>query len=439
MTASTSDLPKPKLAIPEPLCSETPGTWAYDTMSRRVDQEILQRTFEDNKAAFETDEFKGILAKFQELRTELQSSGKLRMLDDLPKDASEARVREWNEWKAILQPFLEKGDTWLSAPWMVTEFYVYRRLIQSIGYWDEGTTGYKYDPFAKQKRAGLESSAGSAEPMLAKIPNLPKTSEGIDLAASIALWGNKMDLSLWPADAANADVDIFSSILESATENLLHDDLGVLAEHCDTLRKKGGGNVDIIVDNAGFELITDLALAQHLVESGIASCVTFQLKSHPTFVSDALEKDLLEHVEYYAQLDAKKYPNARKAGETWQQFLKEGKWKCQEDNFWVQPFAMWDMTEPLRTDMKERCDLAFVKGDANYRRLLGDRMWDFTAPFPDVVGAYFPCPVCALRTLKAEVGCGMDAEQIERAKTLDDNWQVNGRFGVVQFGSGAPK
>ncbi len=60
-----------------------------------------------------------------------------------------------------------------------------------------------------------------------------------------------------------------------------------------------------------------------------------------------------------------------------------------------------------------------------------------TASFDDVVGAYFPSPVCALRTLKAEIGCGMDADQIERAKMMDDSWQVNGRFGVVQFGKGA--
>ncbi len=212
-----------------------------------------------------------------------------------------------------------------------------------------------------------------AEPVLAKIPHLPKgSSEGINIAASIALWGNKMDLSLWPADAANAGIDIFSNILDKAHENLLHDDSKRLAEHCETLRLKGGGNVDIIVDNAGFELITDLALAQYLVESGIASCVTFQLKSHPTFVSDALEKDLLEHVQHYAQLDDTIYPNARLSGKKWHEFLAEGRWKCHEDNFWVQPYAMWDMTEPLRSDLRERCDLAFVKGDANYRRLLGE-------------------------------------------------------------------
>jgi len=193
------------------------------------------------------------------------------------------------------------------------------------------------------------------------------------------------------------------------------------------------------VDNAGFELVTDLALGQYLVESGIAHTVTFQLKSHPTFVSDALERDLRDTVQYYAELDANEYSAAQAAGKKWQEMLDNGKWKCAEDNFWCQAFAMWEMTEPLRTDMVERCDLAFVKGDANYRRLLGDRQWDFSAPFSDVVGCYFPCPVCALRTLKAELGCGINEEQVARASTLDDNWLTNGRFGVVQFGQGAPK
>lgn len=433
--------PLPKLPLPERICSTTPGTWAYDTMSRRVNEEILQRTYEENKEEFESEEFKHVLERFQALRKQLQlaETTQLTYLDDLPSDASEERVREWNEWKELLQPFIEAGDTWLSAPWMVTEFYVYRLLMQALGYWDKNSAGYQYDPFAKQKRAGLSSSVASAEPMLAKVPNLPKTKEGIELAAAFALWGNKMDLSLWPADASNQDVDVFTDILNSATVNLLHDDTNALGDYCETLRASGGGTVDIIVDNAGFELVTDLALAQHLVESGIAKCVTFQLKSHPTFVSDALEKDLLETVEHYSNLDADAYPNAKKAGLVWKTFLSDGRWICNEDNFWVQPFAMWDMTEPLRTDMKERCDLAFVKGDANYRRLLGDCMWDFTDPFEDVVSAYFPCPVCALRTLKAELGCGMDADQIERAKSLDDQWLVNGRFGVVQFGRGAQK
>lgn len=248
-----------------------------------------------------------------------------------------------------------------------------------------------------------------------------------------------MDLSLWPASVETSSKDVFTEILQAATENLLHDDTGMLTQYCDKLKASGGGAIDIIVDNAGFELVTDLTLAQYLVESGIAHTVTFQLKGHPTFVSDALEKDLVETVEYYASLDAATFPAAYAAGGEWKNLLSENKWVCKENNFWCQAYAMWDMTEPLRSDMVSRCDLAFVKGDANYRRLLGDRQWDLTAPFSEVVGCYFPCPVCALRTLKAELGCGMDADQVERAKELDDNWMTTGRFGVVQFGHGVPK
>ena len=389
-----------------------------------------------------------VVQRFQSLRHELQNAATtpLQHLENISSDASPERQKECQEWKQILEPYVQNNDTWLTAPWMVTEFLVYRKLMQTLGYWDPQSPGYQFDPFVAQKQAGLHSSVASAESVLAKLfyESSPKPlseettiDTGLALATSIALWGNKMDLSLWPADLEYRNTDVFSKILEQASQNLLHDDTQKLVQHCRMLiQQTVGGRVDIIVDNAGFELVTDLALAHYLIESGIAQVVTFQLKSHPTFVSDALEKDLLETVAYYERLDAAGFPACHAAGTAWRQFLQNGQWKCHEDNFWVQPYAMWDMTEPLRSDLVERCDLAFVKGDANYRRLLGDRTWDYTAPFQDVVGAYFPCPVCALRTLKAEVGCGMDAEQVKRAQELDDQWMVNGRFGVVQFGTG---
>jgi hypothetical protein len=119
------------------------------------------------------------------------------MLDPLlPATVSPEQQCEWDEWKTILQPFLDNNDMWLTAPWVVTEFYVYRRLVEeAIGHWDETSPGYRSDPFEKQN-AVLESSVGSVEPMLSKIPTLPKSSsEDIEIAAFIALWGNKMDLS----------------------------------------------------------------------------------------------------------------------------------------------------------------------------------------------------------------------------------------------------
>ncbi len=443
-------------------------------MSRRIDSEILQRTFDENKEEFLNDErFQGgangnenengasAYANFEALRKDLQSAATtpLRHLHPLPEhmEGDAVAVQEYNEWYNILEPFVNKGknndngndneadadadaDTWLSAPWMVAEFYLYRRLMEALGYFDPQSPTYQYDPFAKQKTAGLHSSVTTAEPILKQIETLSTkpVEDGFGLAAAFALWGNKMDLSIWPTEENDNIPGTFQKILASANDNLLHDDTESLVSHGAELLANGGGNVDIVVDNAGFELVMDLALADYLIASNIASTVTFQLKSHPTFVSDALEKDLRQHVTYYASdIDGSQFPNAKGAGQRWERYLSEGKWLCSENSFWVQPPPMWEMPDKLRNDMKSRCDLAFIKGDANYRRLLGDLEWDFSAPFEDVVGHYFPCPVCALRTLKAEVGCGMEKDKVENAKALDDQWLVNGRFGVVHFSKGS--
>lgn len=437
----TSD-PKPKLPLPPPLLSLTPGTWAHDTMSRRIDQEILQRTFEENKDEFLSERFTKAYANFQKLRSDLQNaqSTYIRALEPLDEHMSSdpLRVQEYKEWQDILQPHIEKQSTWLSTPWMIAEFYLYRRLMEALEYFNPSAPTFRYDPFAKQKHRGLVSSVATAEPILKQISGLENSSieDGFALASAFALWGNKMDLSIWPADG-NVDHAVFEKVLASANDNLLHDDTARLVTYGVELKERGGGNIDIIVDNAGFELIMDLALADYLIASGVAKCVTFQLKAHPTFVSDAMEKDLREHIEYYANLQD--FINSKAAGDRWLGYLKSGQWVCHEDNFWVQPPPMWEMPNSLRNDLKNRCDLAFVKGDANYRRLLGDLEWDYSSPFEDVVGHYFPCPVCALRTLKAEVGCGMAEEKWKQAEMLDNQWMVNGRFGVVQFSKGTQK
>lgn len=443
----TTTSPKPKPPLPKPLLSLTPGTWAHDTMSRRIDSEILERTFQENRDEFLNDPtFASAFEKFQALRSDLQSASTspLRHLSPLPDHMKNdpVAVREYNEWQSILSPHVNKNvpDTWLSAPWMVAEFYLYRRLMETLDYFNPDSPTFHYDPFAKQKFSGLETSVAMAEPILAQVKDLGTKNlrEGFALSTAFALWGNKMDLSIWPADTKASDApELFQKVLASANENLLHDDTEALVVYGQKLCDKGGGNVDIVVDNAGFELIMDLLLADYLIDSGIAKTVRFQLKSHPTFVSDALEKDLRQHVQYYCDLDQEKFSNAKMAGERWQTYLNKGMWECNENSFWVQPPPMWEMPQDVRNDLKERCDLAFIKGDANYRRLLGDLEWDFSTPFEDVVGHYFPCPVCALRTLKAEVGCGMEKEKVENAKDTDKNWCTNGRFGVVHFSMGS--
>ena len=223
---------------------------------------------------------------------------------------------------------------------------------------------------------------------------------------------------------------MFSGVLASSHANLLSDDSPSLFS--DLLSSPSPLRVDLIVDNAGFELITDLAFADYLLSSSLASSVTFRVKAHPTFVSDATPADLLSHVEAYA---ASPLPNCAAAGERWRAHLSAGRFLVKPDAFWCQPLAMaWEMPPSLRSEMEGGCDLAVVKGDANYRRLLDDRAWDLVGDrFGDVVSE-FPTSVVALRTLKAEIGCGMEQGKVEEARGADpDDWMVTGKYGVVQY------
>ena len=100
--------------------STTPGTWAYDTMSRRLNKEILQRTYEENEDILNTPQFAKALQQFNELRSELDnaSTTKLRNLKfDKSTDGRPASVvdREEREWKEILKLYIDNGDTWLSG------------------------------------------------------------------------------------------------------------------------------------------------------------------------------------------------------------------------------------------------------------------------------------------------------------------------------------
>ena len=73
-----------------------------------------------------------------------------------------------------------------------------------------------------------------------------------------------------------------------------------------------------------------------------------------------------------------------------------------------------------------------LKGDANYRRLLGDRHWPHDTPF-GVVAAAVPCPLLALRTCKAGLVVGVPPDVEARAAARHGDWLTSGGYGVAQF------
>lgn len=105
---------EPLAPLPPVLCSDVPGTWAYDTMSRRVRQDILARVFREN------DFHPGIMQGLRRLDAELAAAAST-ALTPIPNDGG-PDVTVWNEH--ILAEVFRKGETWLSAPWAIAEFYL---------------------------------------------------------------------------------------------------------------------------------------------------------------------------------------------------------------------------------------------------------------------------------------------------------------------------
>ena len=421
--------------LPPPLVSDEPGTWAHDTMSRRVREDILARVYSENAGAAALEAARPAL---DALEAELEAAATT-PLAPLADDGG-ADVATWN---AFLAPFVEAKATWLSAPWLVTEFYLYRRIVAAFDFWRT-----KYDPFAKQKRDGLDSAAGSIEALAARTNAACAPAAAGDVGADdaaafdrlfvqVSLWGNRMDLSIWPAgeNAASsaAGADAFGAVLAAGEANLLADGTdALLARVLAPARARGGAaRVDIVVDNAGFELVTDLCLADWLVSSGACAQVALRLKGHPTFVSDALAKDVIETIDAL-EAGAAGADGARAAAR-WREHVDAGRWLLDEDVYWAQPFAFWEMPEHVTAALEEAA-LVVLKGDANYRRLLGDRHWELSEPFATVGRAFGArAPLLALRTLKAELGCGIPEDQSARAAAADDQWLVSGKWGVIHF------
>lgn len=106
----------PRLPLPPVLRSDVVGTWAYDTMSRRVRSDILGRVFRENE--FTSPNILSALRKLDDELANAESTILTPIEDDGGPD-----VKEWNE--VILKEILDKGETWLSAPWCDAEFYLY--------------------------------------------------------------------------------------------------------------------------------------------------------------------------------------------------------------------------------------------------------------------------------------------------------------------------
>jgi uncharacterized protein with ATP-grasp and redox domains len=330
------------------------------------------------------------------------------MATDAPMTMIDLPAPDYDEWAEAYAP--HQGESWQGTLWFFAEIFAYRHIIQATRWWETGR-----DPFAPNKEE--EFSGDMLWTLLDRALAAEGSREERLRALLLAdLWGNRIDLS-FPASLAHGGEALHE-------DDLLADDSWRTVEHL----LGTGGPVHLVADNAGSELALDFALADALL-SGVADTVTIHLKMYPTFVSDATRDDALAFLHHYipsrgngaAQLFA-----GRLAGE-----LESRRLRLAPDLYWNSTRLLWD-TPPRLSRLFEAASLVIVKGDANYRRIVGDAIWEPTTPFSQVVD-YFPAPMLAMRTLKSDPIVGLQPGDYQRLDGIDPEWRVNGRRGVVQL------
>jgi hypothetical protein len=153
----------------------------------------------------------------------------------------------------------------------------------------------------------------------------------------------------------------------------------------------------------------------------------FHLKAQPFFVSDTMVKDIPPMMALLRQAGgAAKALVTRLA-----RYRRDGRWSLQDDPFWTGWLGFPGMPAHVRGDLA-KSGLVILKGDLNYRRLLDDRRWPPTTCLENVV-SYFPAPLLALRTLKAEIVVGLQEGQAEALTAAEPDWLVNGRRGLIHL------
>ena len=214
----------------------------------------------------------------------------------------------------------------------------------------------------------------------------------------ICLWGNATDLSLLMHLSLEEVQKLQGAESRKANQDkIIANDFPAAFRVLKEAQRSGKKErrVDIVLDNAGFELFVDLILAGYLIASGLATNVVFHPKNIPWFVSDVLPADfgallmaLADPQSFYSALSEDEKHAGKQSvplSETesanlqflfqhWSGLHAEGQLMMRPNDFWTAGGSYWRLpkSEPdLYEDLKES-ELVIFKGDLNYRKLTAD-------------------------------------------------------------------
>ncbi|MCC3763448.1 protein-glutamate O-methyltransferase family protein [Glycomyces sp. TRM65418] len=303
------------------------------------------------------------------------------------------------------------GRPWRALPFIWAESYFYRRLLEAVEYFEPDSAWHGVDLFAPQKHAQLDGPEilADLDAYAALTERDPYERRQALLHAS--LWGNQADLGF-------------------RTTNAIEGRGAVVVDDSAALWDLVDGPVDrpviLVADNAGRELTADLALADSLLETG-AGAVELHLKPHPYFVSDATGHDVLATLD---AIGANPNDAVRALAERLRTAIRTGRLRLRAHPCYVLPSTYHHLPPDLARDFAD-AKLVILKGDLNYRRLVGDREWDAATAFGEVAD-YFPGAVAALRTAKSDLAVGIAPARLAELDSGRPDWRISGTHAMIQ-------
>lgn len=372
-------------------------SFARFTINNRLPQ-VIDNIIVENQYSGE------IKSNLQQLRNNLLF-GKIEFVSQ-----SGQMAADWSDW---LLPFI--GKRWTELPFYFAEAYFYQLILELTHFFQTGT-----DPFFVAKVKDIHSNVKQFSLILANLKlyylGEVKSSSRLNYLLNLSLWGNKSDLS-----QLNLDTDRGSELLESFTV------LNHAESVCNHLLDRSD-RVDIVLDNSGLELFTDLILAEQLISQGVAKTVVLHAKKAPTFVSDATIADI-NYLCYF--LGKEPDQNLITFVKGIELYMQSGAITIRDDAFWNTPLHFYDMPTELYSEL-QKSDLIIFKGDANYRRVFGDKELPVHFKMEDMT-QYLPSSALAIRIFKSEIVAGLDPGRVSSMRTIDQQWLTNGKYGIIQM------
>ncbi|XP_037819082.1 damage-control phosphatase ARMT1 isoform X1 [Lucilia sericata] len=409
-----------------PLKGQYKQSFAYYTFRQRLPNTLntifksLEQTGQEKEFPYSPEELNSVREQVVQLKKQLENNEPLQLFK-----GNETDRKLWN---SFISNLAAEQNSFYKTCWLYAECYMYRKLAS---FFEATQTLTNYDFFAQQKFQALKLASEVMVQVAQNTQNPENNVQTFQKLLKLNLWGNRCDLSITSGQEVKPLGNLMD-IIDTLNDNILIDHSAAIW-HCLQHHHDSRVIVDFICDNAGFELFTDLLLAQYLIDHRLCHTVRFNLKSIPWYVSDTTAQDVhgtLKYLKEHQSLELKRL------GNIWSQYFEDERFVlASREDFWTSPYEFYrmpDINASLYQTLQQSALLIF-KGDLNYRKLLGDFNWDFSEKFETCLRGFRPTNLCTLRTVKGDLICDLKPGLAEELSRQNKDWMFTGEYGLIQF------